>query len=306
MRSVADRHEKALHQWQRWKQARTRREREEAVIELWRFSEPEVVAVIKKLADRLSESVGRPGSITVPIWLSMHGMTYEDARYAAFLAVAEAVKQFDPAKGTFQTYAFPFILGQLYRGTLLADVLAFAGPLHEGSPEGDAPAYEASDGSISFLSRIVGIPAEELAEHVYTQTAALSSEELENAVADFETLCPEPLRSENRSLEIVHGMLIAQATRAAELEGKTVRVSDLAQMLRAKEYRGHMNKRWRSDAQLAREFGIAPNTVKAWLEECKKQAIAADDLSPETLTQLARIMTPQRGFAAGRRRGPQL
>src|SRR5215208_5514498 len=112
MRSVADRHEKALQQWQRWKQARTRREREDALIQLRKLCDPEIAAAIKKLADRLSE--GWSSSATVPVWLSMHGWTFEDARQIAYFGVALAARGFEPAKGTFQTYAFPFILGELH------------------------------------------------------------------------------------------------------------------------------------------------------------------------------------------------
>jgi len=296
MVSVANRHEDALRQWRRWERARTRREREDAIIKLWRLSEPEIVAAIKKLAGRLSESWGE--SVTPDRWLSIHGMNREDARSVAFPAVWRAAKGFEPAKGTFQTYAFLFILGELHRYALEAYALSVANLLEDTSQLPEESVEQHALGT-RFLSRIVGIPAGELGQYLYETTAELSSEEIESCITDLEESFPDQLRSENPALEVTHATLIARSIRAADREGKMVRVSDLAQMLRAREHRAHMKKRWRSHTQLAREFRISDKTAKAWLDRCEQEGIVADDLSCETLTRLARIMTPRRGPAAG-------
>jgi DNA-directed RNA polymerase specialized sigma24 family protein len=83
-----------------------------------------VWAAVEKLAAKLSESRDSPGSIEPRLWLLMHGMSYDQACAEAFPGVWRAAKRFDPEKGTFQTYAFPFILGAIHEHVRAAGPLA--------------------------------------------------------------------------------------------------------------------------------------------------------------------------------------
>jgi hypothetical protein len=307
--SLLNRHERALREWWRWRRARFQREREDALIELWRLSEPEVRAAVKKLAEKLSESRGAPGSISFGVWLWMHGKTYEEVHAVAFPGIWRAANGFDPAKGTFQTYAYYHILATIRR-----DLLCGSRP-DEGSAEPYAPAvhdvpdHEASPDALTraadLSSLMIAIPEGSLVGQIYTETNSLDSEYLEDTAASVEMLLSEQLPCEKqRRLEIVRAMLIAQATRAADREDRMVTVSDLAQMLQAKKYRQHMKKKWHSNAQLSREFDVSDKTIKEWLRACEEEGIAADDLSPGALDRIARIMTPRRGPKAGRKQVP--
>jgi hypothetical protein len=54
----------------------------------------------------------------------MHGMTFEDVHAEAFPAVLEAAKRFDHRRSNkFSTYAYPFILGRIYRAVKRNDAL---------------------------------------------------------------------------------------------------------------------------------------------------------------------------------------
>jgi len=65
---------------------------------------PATVAALRRLAERLSAK--RNEYITVPAWLSMHGLSFDDAHAEAFPAVLQAAKGFKPEQGTkFSTYA---------------------------------------------------------------------------------------------------------------------------------------------------------------------------------------------------------
>jgi hypothetical protein len=138
-------------------------------------------------------------------------------------------------------------------------------------------------------------------EHVLKQTASFSSEYLDELVQDLAEAYPVRAWSENPALETIRAALLAQSVRAADNEGRMVTVSDLAKMLRAKKYRSHLKKKYHSNTRVGREFGIADNTVANWLKAAKEQVVAADNLSPEALDRLARIMTPRRGPRAGQR-----
>jgi hypothetical protein len=299
--SLANRHDEALRQWRRWQRARFRRKSEEALFELWQLCGPEVGAAVKKLADRLAESRGSPGSIGVRRWLRMHRMTEEDARVEALPGVWRAAKGYDPAKGTFQTYAFKFIVHEIYERVRDAQ--------HGGAetlPETEARGPDVSDCEESsigalFLSRARAVPAGKRAGWVSERTASLSSEDLEELLEESGRLYPEPAWLEDPALETIRSALLSQAVRAADSEGKMVPVSDLVKMLRAKEYRQQMKKQYRSNSRLAREFGVSDQTVRRWLAAATEQGVGADDLSLEALDRLARIMAPRRGPRAGRK-----
>ena len=294
MDSLANRHDEALRQWRRWLRARVGRERDEALFELWQLCEREVRAAIKMLATKLSETRGSPGGISVPVW---HGMDEEEARHIAFPGVWRAAQGFDPAKGTFQTYAFYFILHEIY-GHVRA-----VGMLPDGEVrDTDAPDRDERDLFREHLLPLThALPPGSRFEHVLQMTAALPSEDLDDLLEEFEHLFPEQVWSANPPLETVRSALLSQAVRAADSEGKMVAVSDLAKMLRAKEYRQQMKKQYRSNSRLAREFGVSDQTVGRWLAAATEQGVGADDLSPEALDRLARIMTPRRGPRAGRK-----
>ncbi|MBA2443564.1 MAG: hypothetical protein H0V53_14380, partial [Rubrobacter sp.] len=121
-----DRHAKALRQWRRWSRAKTRLEKDRAIFALWELCEAETWEAASHLADRLSGAFRENEKLTVPHWLAMHGMSEDDTRYAAFPAVAKAAELFHPARGTFQTYAYSFILGELYRKASRGDALNIA------------------------------------------------------------------------------------------------------------------------------------------------------------------------------------
>jgi hypothetical protein len=116
MRSLANctaRQTAALKQWRRWQRARYPFERRRALCELWELCNPEVWAAAGRLAGRLSEARGE--SVTVPKWLALHGWEEADAEAIAFPAVQQAAKNFDPARGSFPTFAHSHILGELHR-----------------------------------------------------------------------------------------------------------------------------------------------------------------------------------------------
>jgi hypothetical protein len=302
MESLPNRHEMALREWRRWCRARFQREREDALIKLWKLCKPEVWAVVKKFAADLSESRGSPGSISPQVWLLMHGWTYEGASYIALPGVWKAAEGFEPAKGTFQTYAYWFILGEI------SDELARGGHPNEGITVPDVPDEEASPERLvrrlDLLLRIMAVPRGSLVGQIYRETSSLPSEDLEDTVALIKMLLSEQPPHEKQSLEIARSVLISQSIRAADREGRMVRVSDLAQMLRARKDRNPMNEKLPSYAQLQRQFGISDKTIKEWLGACKEAGTAADDLSPESLDRLSRIMTPRRGPRAGQRQIP--
>jgi hypothetical protein len=76
-----------------------------------------------------------------------------------------------------------------------------------------------------------------------------------------------------------------------------VQVSDLAQMLRAREHGGiRMEHNPYSPHALSKRFPYSDKTIKRWLILCEELGITADSWEPEPL---ARIMTPRRGPTAG-------
>jgi len=274
---------------------------------LWQLSQNEVWAAVKKLADKLSESRGSPGSITVSTWLLKHGKTREEVYSIALAGVWRAAKEFDPAKGTFQTYAYYHILGAI-RHDLLRDSQPDEGIAVPYAPDAhDVPDYEASPDTlvrtVDLYSRIIGVPKGSLVRQIYRESGSLPSGYLDDVIACIDLHLLEQSR-EVQALEIARSMLIAQSIRAADREGRMVRVSDLAQMLRARKHPNPRNEKVPSYAQLQREFGISDKTIKEWLRASKDEGIAADDLSPETLDRLSRIMTPRRGPRAGQKQIP--
>jgi hypothetical protein len=293
----ANRHDKALRQWRRWRRARFGRERDEALFELWQLCKPEVWAAVKRLATKLSENRGSPGSISVPVWLAMHGMDEEEVRHIAYPGVWRAAQVFDPAKGTFQTYAFYPILREICRHVRAVGTLADKEARDTEVP--DRVERDLLRDRLLLLAHALS-PGTRF-EHVLQRTASLPSEYLDALLEDFERLCPEQVWSANPPLETVRSALLSQAVRAADSEGKMVPVSDLAKMLRAKEYRQQMKKQYRSNSRLAREFGVSDQTVGRWLAAAGEQGVGADDLSLEALDRLARIMAPRRGPRAGRK-----
>jgi hypothetical protein len=232
----------------------------------------------------------------------MHGMTEEGARVEALPGVWRAAKGYDPAKGTFQTYAFKFIVQEIYE-RMCAAQHGDAETLPETEVrDPDVLDCEGSNiGGDLFRSRAHVLPAGKRAGYVFEQTVSLSSEHLEELLEEFGRLYPGRAWLEDPALETIRSALLSQAVRAADKEGKMVPVSDLAKMLRAKEYRRHMKMKYRSNSRLAQEFGVSDQTVRRWLAAAGEQDVGADDLGPEALDRLARIMAPRRGPRAGRK-----
>jgi hypothetical protein len=234
----------------------------------------------------------------------MHGMDEDDVRQEAYAGVAQAARNFDPNRGaSFQTYAHAYILGTIYRRVSSGDALTFASELHEGY-EGATEENDdvgARDALTRLLARIVDVggPAR-VGETVYRAVKDLPSGELEDLLDAYDRLLAAE-REEPRKLVVVRTMIDTALTRALDREGEMMKVSVLAQILRVRERRqaAGLKKRTYSYARLQREFGTADKTIKSWLGLCDEQGIAANDLHPETLTKLARIMTPRRGPTAG-------
>src|SRR5688572_21793444 len=87
--------QEAVRVWQRWCKAKRRRDRDRAAFELWQLCENEIWGAATELAKKF----GGVRHVTVPKWLFRNGLSEDDVRYAAFPAVMEAAKGFDPRKG---------------------------------------------------------------------------------------------------------------------------------------------------------------------------------------------------------------
>jgi predicted HTH transcriptional regulator len=202
-------------------------------------------------------------------------MTEEEARFEALPGVWRAAKGYDPTKGTFQTYAFKFILHEIYEH--VRDAQHYDAEILPETEARDPDVPDCDESSIRgalFWSRARAVPAGKRARWVSEQTAPLSSEDLEELLEAFGRLYPESAWLEDPALETVRSALLSQAVRAADREGKMVAVSDLAKMLRAKEYRRHMKKQYRSNSRLAREFGVSDQTVGAGSPQRKNRVLA--------------------------------
>jgi hypothetical protein len=124
MRSVQRQREceEELKLFREWKTAKAKRKQDAALFELWQRCRPATAKALKHLAAKLSAK--RKEHITVSLWLHMHGMDYDDAHAEVFPAILEAAKRFDPRRGNkFSTYAYPFILGRIYRAINSNDAL---------------------------------------------------------------------------------------------------------------------------------------------------------------------------------------
>ena len=293
-----DRHAEITRELELWKTAE--RERDRHLIRLWELCEPEIEGVLNKAASK--EGISRD------MWLERRGLDFDDVRHAVFFAVLDAIPKFDPehtSGASFATYAFKYIKGEVAG-------LARCSPHLAGAR--DAEALEGEDvdevlreeepsslAGIVELTRKHSVPV--ICERVYQRTKDTGehpSEILRRIAEGIEEEFSQELERDVM-VQALHAMFIAQSIRAEDREGKMVKVSKLAQILRARAYRqaAGMKKRTYSDARLQREFGISDKTVKSWRISCEEQGIVADDLSPETLTRLARIMTPRRGPTAG-------
>jgi hypothetical protein len=153
--------EEEIKLWRRWKAAKTRRGREDALCALWRTCRPATLKAVKLLAERLSAKKNK--HITVPVWFLMHGMTEEDAHIEAFPAVFEAAKRFDTNRGAkLSTYAHPFILGRIYRTAKRNDALNLSQyeVTKHGIPQG-AGTWKKSDGGRISLPGGSGVTDQE-------------------------------------------------------------------------------------------------------------------------------------------------
>jgi hypothetical protein len=138
MESAAGRsaHQEAVEAWRSWRKARRQRDRDKAAFELWQLCE----YVVWGAASELAEKFGGGRHVTVPEWRLRNGLSEEDIRYAAFPAVMEAAKGFDPDKGVrFQTYAYKFILGHLRGLVTTEDALSVAGEWQDIDIEEEQP-----------------------------------------------------------------------------------------------------------------------------------------------------------------------
>jgi len=231
-------------------------------------------------------------------------MEEKDASQAAWFGVERAANNFDANKGaTFQTYAFPYIKRAI-RDQKRGD---WAWEPKESGTKNEWEAKDDPDDTtneeldfIELLADLKGVPAEQLVERIYQTTRDASefcAAELEDTRAWFEENISPEQRGKNTALDAVRSILIAQHIRAVDREGGMVRVSDLAQMLRARE-RGEARKGRNpySPHALSNQFPYSDKTIKRWLDLCEELGITADNRDPE---QLARIMTPRRGPTAG-------
>jgi hypothetical protein len=307
MGSLPNYSDPALQAWQRWHAAKTQVERSQHTTRLWHLCAPVIFAALRDLAEELSERLKR--HVSVHDWLQRHNMEEADAFSAAWLGVERATKNFNPNNRTkFQTYAYDYIKRAIRDQTRGA----WSWDSNESGIEGgretkdwpNRPDDMAKDDTaeeeldfIRFLADLIGVPAGQLTERIYQGTKEMSKTSVEELEVWFDTSISPEQRRKNPTLDVVRSALIAQHIRAVDREGGMVQVSDLAQMLRARE-RGEsrQGRNPYSPHALSKQFPYSDKTIKRWLSHCEELRITADNRDPE---RLARIMTPRRGPTAG-------
>ena len=305
MRSLPNHSDPAFQEWQRWHAAKTQAERSQHTTRLWHLSTPVIFAALRDLAEELSGRLKR--HVDVHDWLQRHNMEKEDAFSAAWFGVDRAANNFNPSNQTkFQTYAYEYIKRAIREQTRGA--WSWDSNESEGEPETkawpnrpddmakDVTAEEELD-FIRFLADLIGAPAGQLTERIYQGTKEMSKTSIEELEVWFDTSISPEQRRKNPTLDVVRSALIAQHIRAVDREGGMVQVSDLAQMLRAREHGGiRKGRNPYSPHTLSKQFPYSDKTIRRWLSLCEELGITADSWEPEPL---ARIMTPRRGPTAG-------
>jgi hypothetical protein len=302
MTSLPNYSDPALQEWQLWHAAKTQAERSQHTTRLWLLCTPVIYAALRDLAEELSRRL--KWHVSVHDWLQRHNMQKEDVFSAAWFGVERAANNFDPRKQTkFQTYAYDYIkraIRDQTRGAWSWD------SKEDGTERGldtkdwlgrpDDTAKEDLDLTM-FLADLIGVPAGQLVERIYQGTKEMSKTSVEELEVWFDTSISPGQRRKNPILDVVRSILIAQHIRAANRQGEMVRVSDLAQMLRARE-RGEAREGRNpySPHALSKQFPYSDKTIKRWLSLCEELEITAENWEPELL---ARIMTPRRGPTAG-------
>jgi len=264
-------------------------ERDEHLIRLWDLLDPE----IKNALNRVAEKEGVPRDL----WLERRGLDFADARQQVFFAVFEAARGYDPehsSGASFATYAMKYIRGEIAR---LAKCSPYLAGEHDAKSLERKP-FEEYDPPRSIAEIARTQPASETVQDVYQGSKDVSKWPSQKLRRIAEWLAEEHADEleHDPKLQALHRMLIAQSVRAEDHEGKMVKISTLAKLLRIREARraAGMPAETYSAKALARVFKHSPSdkTLAKWLEVCDEEGITAESWTPE---QLARIITPKRG-----------